>query len=77
MSDAAARLLEAILVLSDEDRIAICDVIQESLTRDEDPELEAELNRRWRGYLNGERPGIPGEEVFRILRAEASKPSEG
>lgn len=77
MSDAAAKLLEVILTLPDEDRIAIRDVIQDSLADDYDPEWAAELDRRWQGYISGERPGIPAEEVYRQVRERYNLPPEG
>ncbi len=77
MSDAAAKLLEVILELSEEDRIAIRDVIQDSLADDYDPELVAELERRRQGFLSGERPGTPAEEFYREVRERYNLPPEG
>jgi putative addiction module component (TIGR02574 family) len=75
MSEAYTRALAAVLELPPEERAAIKDAVEQSLDEQVDPEWVAELNRRRQGYLSGERPGIPAEEVYRQLRAEFGKPA--
>ncbi len=75
MSEATKLLLAAVKALPVAEQQEFAEALNESLFDDEDPELAAELERRWQGYQSGERPGIPAEEVYRQLRAEFGKPT--
>lgn len=78
MSEAVQKLLSVVRALPEVEQREFAEALIDGLpTKDADDEWAEELERRWQGYQSGERPGIPGEEVFRILRAEAGKPREG
>ncbi len=70
-----AEVFTAALQLPKDRRIALREALDESIAEEADEALDAELERRWQGYLSGERPGIPAEEVYRQLRAEFRKPA--
>ncbi|MEO2091484.1 MAG: addiction module protein [Gemmataceae bacterium] len=76
MSEATKELLSAVRALPEVELREFAEALLEGLpTKDADDEWAAELERRWQGYLSGERPGIPAEEVYRQLRAEFRKPA--
>lgn len=77
MSEAVQKLLSAVRALPEVEQREFAEALNESLSppADGDAEWDAELERRWQGYLSGERPGIPAEEVYRQLRAEFRKPA--
>lgn len=76
MSEVAEKLLSVVRALPEAEQREFAAALNGALMPDdEDPELKAELDRRWQGYQSGERPGIPAEEVYRQLRAEFGKPT--
>lgn len=68
MSDAATKLIAAALALPEEERVAVRDAIEASLTGEADDALFAELERRRAEHESGRDPGIPADELFRQLR---------
>ncbi len=78
MSEATKQLFAAVNALPELEQREFAAALSDSLLlEDEGPELEAELERRWQGYISGERPGIPAEEVYREVRARYNLPPEG
>jgi len=80
MSETAAKLLEQILALPDEDRAMIADRLNDSLDQAEsgdplahDEGFQAELQRRLDSVANGTAELIDGEQVFREARERVQK----
>ncbi|VTU02695.1 : Unstab_antitox [Gemmataceae bacterium] len=76
MSEAAAKLLEQVLALPEEERAFIVDRLTETLGDDgleHDPAFEAELNRRLREVEEHPERLIDGEQVFREARERLQK----
>lgn len=73
MSEAAMTLMQAVMELTEAERLKIADTVYESLQdhstlSEDDPGLNAILQQRLNAHLSGSDPGIPGDEVFRKLR---------
>jgi len=72
MSETATKLLEQLLRLSEGERRQIADRLRESFgdaeSPTEDPEFQAELQRRLDSVANGTAELIDGEQVFREAR---------
>ncbi|HEV3386727.1 MAG TPA: addiction module protein [Gemmata sp.] len=68
MSEVAEKIKSELLALSEEERIEIANFLYETISTQEDDELEAELDRRRAEHESGKDPGIPAEEFFRELR---------
>jgi putative addiction module component (TIGR02574 family) len=67
-------LREQALKLPPADREALADDLMASLTDEPlDPELEAELNRRYEELVSGKVRGIPAEQVFAELKEAANE----
>lgn len=77
MSQAYSRALAAVMELPEEEWLAVRDAIEESVMDEKDDALFAELERRRAEHEFGRDPGVSVDELFRTLRGEASKPSEG
>jgi putative addiction module component (TIGR02574 family) len=83
MSEAATTLLEQLLKLSESDRLMIADRLWESLSdakREElldeatdDPEFQAELERRLDSVANGTAELIPWERAREMMREELER----
>lgn len=73
MSEATKELLTAVKALPEVELREFAEALNESLLDDEDPALEAELDRRWQGFLSGERPGVTAEELAREVEARYGK----
>ncbi|MBU2591400.1 MAG: addiction module protein [Nitrospinota bacterium] len=73
MSNLLKKIEDEVLKLSQEERASLADhllsSLDEELLVDVDAAWIAEAEQRYQGYKDGNRPGIPAEEVF----AEASK----
>lgn len=76
MSEAAEKVLFALLELPLDERMEVVDIVYANLPKppgvmsDDDPELDAILDRRREEMLSGKVKGIPAEEFFRTLREE-------
>jgi putative addiction module component (TIGR02574 family) len=76
MSEAAAKLLEQVLALPEEERAFIVDRLTETLGDDEaepDPAFEAELNRRLDAVANGTAELVPWDQARCEMRAELAR----
>ena len=83
MSEAAKKLLEQVLTLSEADRLMIADKLWSSLSDEaheeaadaalNDPEFQAELGRRFASIADGTAELIDGEQVFREARDRLKK----
>ena len=71
MSEATQELLSTVRALPEVEQREFAEALLDGLPA-KDAEWDAELERRWQGYLSGERPGIPAEEVYRQLREQQS-----
>jgi putative addiction module component (TIGR02574 family) len=69
MSETAQQLLVAVQALPYEEQRELADTVLDRLDEPGE-ELEQELNRRWQGYLQGNRPGVSAEVVAQKVRAE-------
>jgi putative addiction module component (TIGR02574 family) len=78
MSELTEKLLSVVRALPEADQREFAAALNGALMPDdEDPELKAELDRRWQAYQSGEQPGIPAEEVYREVRARYDLSPEG
>jgi len=68
MSDTAARLLDSVLALPEDERLAFRDALDGSLTPGDDA-LFAEMERRRAEHESGSDLGTPADDVFRRLEA--------
>lgn len=83
MSEAARKLLEQVLTLSEADRQMIADELWASLSDEaqeraadavqNDPEFQAELERRLASVADGTAELIDGEQVFQEARDRLKK----
>lgn len=83
MSETAKKLLEQVLTLSEADRVMIADELWASLSDEaqeqaaeavlNDPEFQAELERRLASVADGTAELIDGEQVFREARDRLKK----
>jgi putative addiction module component (TIGR02574 family) len=83
MSETATKLLEQLLQLPQADRLLIADRLWESLGDSEkqavidesldDPEFQAELQRRLESVANGTAEMIPWEQAREEMRAELER----
>jgi putative addiction module component (TIGR02574 family) len=78
MSEAAESLANTLLSLPSEDRLALANLLFDSLPpppglmSEDTPGFDDELERRLQDHLSGKSPGIPAEEFFKQLRANRS-----
>lgn len=76
MTEVALRLKDQLLSLSDDDRAALVEVLQNSLPEEvEEGYHEAwdtELNRRFKEIEEGRAVGRPAEDVFEEIRRKYS-----
>lgn len=76
MSEAAAKLLEQVLELSPQERSDLVNHVLDSLDAEplsDDPEFQAELQRRLDSVATGTAELIDGEQVFREARERTRK----
>jgi putative addiction module component (TIGR02574 family) len=74
MSEVTEKLLSVVRALPEVEQREFAAALNGALMPDdEDPELAAELERRWQGYLSGERPGVTAEEFAREVEARYGK----
>jgi putative addiction module component (TIGR02574 family) len=71
MSETAIQLLSGVLALPENERLAVRDALDGSLTPGDDA-LFAELERRRAEHESGNDPGTPADDVFRRLEAKGS-----
>ncbi len=70
MTTLSQELIEQGMRLAPEERERFANLLLESLEDEEaeDPELQAEIQRRWDRYESGEEPAIPLEDFLTELR---------
>lgn len=76
MSDTVAKLLEQIMELPAEDRRTLAEQIQGSLDAEQlpdDPEWQAEFERRLQSVADGTAELIPWEQAREDIRAELAR----
>jgi Putative addiction module component len=74
MSEVAEKLLSVVRALPEAEQREFADALNGSLQlADEDPALEAELDRRWHEFQSGAAPGIPATELDREVEARYGK----
>lgn len=79
MSENAAKLLEAAMHLSPDERVQLAQSILDSVDADDlmdDPEFRAELQRRLDSVANGTAELIPWEQARDEMRAELARRRE-
>ena len=76
MTEVALRLKDQLLSLSEEDRAALLEVLEDSLPDEVeegyDEAWDAELNRRFKEIEEGRAVGRPAKEVFEEIRKKYS-----